>query len=327
MELLHYNLEFFNERSFALNSTLCESVKNILDDLDSKIVIPDDENDSRQLFRVNSDRKLRRVNSSGSHRGGSKTYQRNSSSQYQTTDNGNWEGARDFKATKIEKKEGIDKCISDMRGTLNRLSSKNYEGHRDKIIEDLQSFMLTNSDDDIVTLLKSMFTIMSSNIGLSSTYADLFVELVGINESFDTIVDEFVETYRTSVREIHYINPETDYDGFCDYNKLNDTRKCHATFIVNLMKLDMISSETVLAILQEFQESVKQYIDEEGRENDVEEITENIVILYNGSKSLTEDSSIWKEVIQPNIQYFLGLKVKEHISFTSRAKFKYMDCK
>ena len=28
-----------------------------------------------------------------------------------------------------------------------------------------------------------------------------------------------------------------------------------------------------------------------------------------------------------NIQYFLGLKVKEHISFTSRAKFKYMDCK
>jgi hypothetical protein len=72
---------------------------------------------------------------------------------------------------------------------------------------------------------------------------------------------------------------------------------------------------------------VKQYISEEGRENDVEEITENIVILYNGSKSLMEDTSVWKEVVQPNIQYFMGLKVKDHVSFTSRAKFKYMDCK
>jgi hypothetical protein len=304
MELLHYDLDFFNARSFALTSTLCESVKSILDDLDSKIVIPDEESDSRQLFRVNSDRKLRRVNSSGSNRGGSKPYHRNSSSQYQTTDNGNWEGSRDFKATKMEKKEGVDKSISDMRGHLN-------------IIEN-------TDENDVQKLLKSMFTIMSSNIGLSLIYADLFVELVGVNEYFGNLVDEFVETYRMSVREIHYIDPEVDYDGFCDYNKLNDMRKCYAAFVINLMKRDMISSDTVLAIIQEF---VKQYIDEEGRENDVEEITENIVILYNGSKSLMEDSSVWKEVIQPNIQYFMGLKVKEHISFTSRAKFKYMDCK
>jgi len=328
MELLHYDLDFFNARSFALTSTLCESVKSILDDLDSKIVIPDEESDSRQLFRVNSDRKLRRVNSSGSNRGGSKPYHRNSSSQYQTTDNGNWEGSRDFKATKMEKKEGVDKSISDMRGHLNRLSVKNYESHRNSIVEELNSFIIENTDEnDVQKLLKSMFTIMSSNIGLSLIYADLFVELVGVNEYFGNLVDEFVETYRTSVREIHYIDPEVDYDGFCDYNKLNDMRKCYAAFVINLMKRDMISSDTVLAILQEFQESVKQYIDEEGRENDVEEITENIVILYNGSKSLMEDSSIWKEVIQPNIQYFMGLKVKEHISFTSRAKFKYMDCK
>ena len=327
MELLHYNLDFFNTRSFTLDCSLCEPVKAILDDLDSKIVIPDEECDTRQIFRMNCDRKPRRVNSSGSHRGGGRqSYRDPNNSSYVNRDN--WEGPRDFKATTIEKKEGIDKSISDMRGHLNRISIKNYESHRDSIVEELNSFMLINTDDaDIQKLLKSMFTIMSSNVGLSSTYADLFVELVGINESFGNLVDEFVETYRTSVREIHYIDPETDYDGFCDYNKLNDTRKCYAAFIVNLMKLDMISSETVLAIIQEFQESVKQYIDEEGRENDVEEITENIVILYNGSKSLVKYSSVWKEVIQPNIQYFLGLKVKEHVSFTSRAKFKYMDCK
>jgi hypothetical protein len=215
MELLHYDLDFFNARSFALTSTLCESVKSILDDLDSKIVIPDEESDSRQLFRVNSDRKLRRVNSSGSNRGGSKPYHRNSSSQYQTTDNGNWEGSRDFKATKMEKKEGVDKSISDMRGHLNRLSVKNYESHRNSIVEELNSFIIENTDEnDVQKLLKSMFTIMSSNIGLSLIYADLFVELVGVNEYFGNLVDEFVETYRMSVREIHYIDHEVDYDGF-----------------------------------------------------------------------------------------------------------------
>jgi hypothetical protein len=307
---------------------LCEQVKTILDDLDSKIVVPKEECDTRQVFRMNCDRKSHRVNSSGSHRGGGKQSYRNSSSHYQTNDNGNWEGQRDFKATKMEKKEGVDKYINDMRGHLNRISVKNYESHRDSIVDELNSFMLINTDDaDIQKLLKIMFTIMSSNIGLSSIYADLFVELVGVNEFFGNLVDEFVETYRMSVREIHYIDPEVDYDGFCDYNKLNDMRKCYAVFIVNLMKHDMISTDTVLMILREFQESVKQYISEEGRENDVEEITENIVILYNGSKSLMEDTSVWKEVVQPNIQYFMGLKVKDHVSFTSRAKFKYMDCK
>lgn len=329
MEILHYNLDFFHKHSFSVNNLLCDAVKAILDDLDSKILIPEDEGDTPQLFRVNNDRKLRRVNSGGSYKGGSKQSQRNNyASGNNYSNHAKSDTPTDFKVTKIEKKEGIDKYISDMRGRLNRLSTKNYDTHRDSIIEDLHAFMVVYTDPtDILKLLTNMFTIMSSNLGLSAIYADLFVELVGISETFGNLVDEFVETYRTSVREIHYIDPDVDYDGFCDYNKLNDTRKCHAWFIIHLTKRDMISHESVLTIIQEFQETVKKYIDEVGRENDVEEITENIALLVIGSKSILKDTSEWKDVIQPNIHYFMGLQVKDHVSFTSRARFKYMDCK
>ena len=53
-----------------------------------------------------------------------------------------WETAKPFKATKIDKKEGMDKLINDIRACLNKISNKNYETQRDIIFEQIDKIIL-----------------------------------------------------------------------------------------------------------------------------------------------------------------------------------------
>jgi len=335
MEIICYNVDFFRNLLFENSFVLNEEIQNNLTELEKNLVIPQELLEAQPLFRVdsnssgnstNSDRRFRRTNSSGGGRRGHNRGSYNKSCQ-NTQENENWEAIRNFKATKIEKSEGVQLYISEIRALLNKLSIKNYEVQYQVIITKLNEFIeKITDDDDKQLLLQSIFQILSMNSYLSTLYADLYVELVGIHDSFEMFIDEFVENYSQSLHEIHYIDSNEDYDGFCKYNKINDIRKCKATFIVNLMKRDMISQENILNVIKKAQEIAIGYIDEENRQNEVDEITENIVLIIKEVKTNLENTDMWKNSIQPNINYFTGLKVKEHASFTSRAKFKYMDC-
>jgi len=53
-----------------------------------------------------------------------------------------WISSRDFKPTIIvEKKEGADKIMNDIRGALNKISNKNYDTNKDMIIGYLNELM------------------------------------------------------------------------------------------------------------------------------------------------------------------------------------------
>jgi hypothetical protein len=329
METLCYSIEYFHTFAFDRSFILNQNVKKILDDLECNLNINPELLDAPSLTRVDSNcsnsssgsgRKFKRSNSSNNHRGLNR--------QYAPKMHDNLDPTRKFKVTNIEKKDGLEKQIGEIRGLLNKLSDKNYALHSKVIITALNNIMetLTDPDDDQL-LTQSLFQIMSSNVYLSTIYADLYVELVGIYDMFGTMIDGFVESYKSSLNNICYINPDVDYDGFCAYNKINDARKCKATFIANLMKRDMISHDCVLNIIHQFMETVRKYVDEENRQNEVEEITENIVLLIKLVKPNLENTDAWTANIRPGIDFFLGLNVKDHASFTSRAKFKYMDCK
>jgi hypothetical protein len=328
METLCYTVDFFRNLVFENSANLQPDISDILIELDRTLVIPQELLEAQPLFRVdsnssnnsnssNSDRKFRRPYASGGRRANKPS---NNTHEH-------WESVRNFKATKIEKSEGIQIHIGEIRGFLNKLSIKNYDDQSTVIINALSEIIDKNiNEDDKLVLLQNVFSILSSNIYLSSIYADLYVELVGTHDLFETFIDEFVEKYKDSFHEIHYVDPNDDYDKFCDYNKINDNRKCNATFIVNLMKRDMISHSCILQLIYQTQEIAMKYIDEENRQNEVEEITENIVLIIMEVKPILIHTDMWKTKIQPCINFFTGLKVKEHSSFTSRAKFKYMDC-
>ena len=90
------------------------------------------------------------------------------------------------------------------------------------------------------------------------------------------------------------------------------------------MRNSLLTKSFVINILKYFQDMLFKNIDEEGRENIVEEITENLfIILINGKPDLSGEKD-WDSIINKIVD-ITKLVVKEHPSFTSRAKFKNMD--
>jgi hypothetical protein len=243
----------------------------------------------------------------------------------------NWEKMKPFKSTVIEKKEGIEKSINDVRICLNKISSKNYETQRDCIFELINKIIdeseLQDNDNDMVDLNKiatSIFEIASTNKFYSELYATLYKELISKFPFLHEKINEFLQNYQDSIMMIVYVDANKDYDKFCENNKLNDRRKAMTVFLVNLMKHKIIQKKILLDLLKTQMDLVLTYIDEENKVNEMEEITENISLFITLSNLDMAELTEWKDIIQV-IENISRLKVKEHKSISSRAVFKYMD--
>jgi len=240
-----------------------------------------------------------------------------------------WDAARNpsFKVTKLETKEGIDKQINDVRGLLNKISSKNYDSHRNVIIESINEILSSedSSKEDKDRLVSSVLDISRSNKFYSSLYAKLSKELSLIFPEFACIFPQVVDSYLLTLEEINYVDHNLDYDGFCNYTKLNDLRKANAAFIINLMKNEVLEKNHIIIAILKLIEFLEKYIDEDNRSNETDEMTENFHLFITQSKSELAQLDAWKNVILPFIQKASTMKSKDHVSLSSRAVFKYMD--
>jgi hypothetical protein len=241
-----------------------------------------------------------------------------------------WENIRKtipFKPTKIVEKEGIEKILNDIRISLNKISVKNYDSQRDNIIENINNIMNNeneNKENDMELIVNSIFEIAINNKFLSELYADLYKELCNNFPQFVNIIDVFINQYKDGVKEINYVEPTLDYDKYCNYNKTNDKRKSLSLFIVNLMKKNLISKETLFGLITYLQDLVFGYMDEVNKINEIEEITENLFIMITSSKDICCSQEKWNTITE-NIKMYSQLKVKDKKSLSSRAIFKYMD--
>jgi hypothetical protein len=240
-------------------------------------------------------------------------------------DEPNWEKTKPFVATKMEKKEGVEKIMNDVRISFNKVSNKNYEIQRDLISQYLNEIStMENAEENIIKVKDALFDTASTNKFYSAIYALLYKELrdklLQINEN----LEDFLKLYMDSINNIELADPNTDYDKYCNNNKLNDKRKGMAMFIVNLMKIDIIDKNSILKIIITLQDLVLQYVDEENKMVEVEEITENIFLLVTSSVKELSTESNWKSILD-NIVKCSQMKVKEHKSISSRTIFKYMD--
>jgi len=361
----YYTIADFHQMVFDGNYPLDTDTLNIIRFLEQNIIIPPDAGNGAETVQSSSSAIYRRLESSdrmgsgggggGGGGGGRRKLGSSSVMGFRRGSNGStidWENARNssyvsknggtntnassssasalqFKVTKMETKEGVEKQISDIRGLLNKISAKNYETQKVVVIDHIFATLEGGGDNENLDhrhrIATVIFDIASTNKFLSELYADLYTELVAKMSIFADILDGLVDRYRETIHQINYVDPNIDYDGFCQYNKANDARKAMAAFIVNLMKRDLISKECVLTLVYELQELSRRYMDEENRTNEVDEITENIAVFIVMGKAVLIDHELWKMRVEPNIQEFTKLRAKEHVSLSSRVVFKYMD--
>lgn len=232
-----------------------------------------------------------------------------------------WALIRNFKVTKIEKKiEGIEHDMNVLREFLNKMTDKTYEENLKEIILKIKTFDKKN----LIIICKYIFEMASSNKFYSEMYANLYKTLMGefeeMGEECLTQLEKFLKTFK----EIKYIDPDNDYDGFCDMNEENEKRRSMSQFFINLMKKDVIDNKEIIKIILALHEQSFKYLKEEKNKNIVEEFVENIFIMLYGNKSFFENNENW-EKIEKDIEIITSAKKSDFPSLTNKIIFRYLD--
>ena len=346
--MVQYKIEYFHHlmKDETLTFSLSDEVINILEFLEKEIECP--ETVAPTTNNTNSYHNLsphHKHSGGGEHKkksfmgGNGKKYHKNhSSASGVSTSNSasasaneeNWEIARNFKATVIEKKTGIDKVINDVRINLNKMSNTNYEKQKDVILEIVNSYFTNEelcNDENTHLICNAIFEIASSNKFFSELYVQIYETLVNKYPTFNKYIDGLIVDFSKIMNNIFYVDPNKDYDGFCKYTELNLKRQSTTTFMINLMKKGLIQKSVVLGFIREFLDTILKLIDEEDKSKDVEEIVENLFIMYSQTYGLYSDNEYEDLLnsINSDIQKLSQSFSKEYLSLSNRAIFKFMD--
>jgi hypothetical protein len=158
-------------------------------------------------------------------------------------------------------------------------------------------------------------------------YADLYSDLINNFQIMEDIFQENFNNFMNLFDNIEYVEPNVDYNKFCKINKDNEKRKSLAAFFINLMNNNIISKDKIINIIRNLMSKIYTYINQDNKKNEVDELTENIAILYkkelfNGSISyeLIDNMSI-SEIIEK----LAHSKCKNYLSLSNKSIFKFMD--
>jgi len=238
-----------------------------------------------------------------------------------------WAAIRNFKTTVINmNKDGIMKAKDDIRCLLNKITEKSYNEVKVEIIEKVKKLKDDFTDEEFksVNIGALIFNIGSKNKFCSHLYAKLYNELSIIYVEFSLICDEHYKTYGKIFDEIKYVDPDTDYNLYCDYNKENENRKTMSLFFTNLMKYGVFQKGQIMDLIFRLIQNVEENILQENKVEVVEETVSNLLIfILEGVKDLNNYEN-WSEV-KNHIEKMSTAKKKNYKSLTTKTKFKYMD--
>ena len=270
---LRYSLDDINEILFnGFELTLKEETLEIIKKLATQVGSPD--YIKTPVFNKQENPIKSEINSKETF----KKYKRGKNSEIINDEN--WESIRTFKATKIEEKMGINGQIDIIRSYLNKLSDNNYIDSRNKIMEIIDKLVDDNfTSDDMLRFSSTIFDMASTNRFYSKMYAELYCDLSikykMIKEVFEQNFEQFTNLFNT----IEYVDPNVNYDKFCEINKINEKRKSLATFYINLMFNGIISKDKIIQIICNLLNQIYIFISIDGKKNEVDELAETIAIF------------------------------------------------
>ena len=237
-----------------------------------------------------------------------------------------------YKSPSADNKTGIAAHIDTIRSYLNKLSDKNVTDITHKIIEIIDQ--LINDTDiteettnvELSNVSKIIFNIASTNRFYSAIYADVYSQLVTKYELIRLTFEANLNVFLDLFNNIEYVDASVDYDKFCKINKDNEKRKALSAFFVNLMNKNIITKAKIIEITQTLAELLYNYISEDDRKNEVNEIAENLFILYNKKFDVDYNTVIiGAEPMNSFIKRLSKSKTNDYKSLPSKTIFKFMD--
>ena len=290
-------------------------------------------NISKQGVGIELDDMTIKVINSLSQRVGAPTYQKTpifkkrERKVKQEISNDDWEVMRNFKTTELKRNEsGIDLEIDRIRNHLNQITETNYDLMKDYITDILITIIKSNAEEtDLKKVGKSIFEIGSKNKFWSKLYAKLYKDLI---DEFPVMKDISVKNFSEFselFENIRCVDPEKDYDLFCDINKENEKRRSLCCFFVHLMNNNVISIESMEKLSVLLKNKFIEYINLEDKKDAVIEICENIIIIVKEGQDKFEDDDDYWEMITEFVEKFSDCDHKKYKSLPSKCVFSLMD--
>ena len=245
----------------------------------------------------------------------------------QITDD-DWEIMRNFKNTELNRnEEGIELEMDKIRIHLNQITTENYDEMKGHISNILKEVLKNKFEmEDLIKVGKSIFEVGSLNQFWSKLYAKLYKDLADEFPLMKSICEKNFDSFMDLFQTIRYVSSEEDYNLFCDINKENSKRQALSSFFVNLMNESLISTEKVKDLLLKLKNFLDEKINEDGNQDVVNEIIENIVIIVsNGSRNLEMNEEEFWEEFYSYIENMSESERTDYKSLTSKSLFKLMD--
>ena len=328
-KLNRYSLNDFNNLLFTgFNYELPAETIRIISELSLEVGSPDYVKTPIFQKRENPMRSEINADDATASGGGGGGFKKKRGNKNMEISDGDWDSIRSFQTTKIEERSGIEGEIDNIRSYLNKITDKNYNDNRDKIMDIIGS-IITGSQENIISVSSAIFDIASTNRFYSKLYADLYTDIINkypvMRDSFEESLSSFSELFKT----IEYVDSNLDYGGFCKMNKDNEKRKALGMFFVNLSLNGIISTLTILNITRNLLSQIFTYITEDNKRNEVDELTENVALFYKKEFYENEDKPEYELIKGHNITGVIEIiahsKVKDYKSLTNKTIFKFMD--
>ena len=217
-----------------------------------------------------------------------------------------------LKPTVIVKKQSE---ISKVINLLNKVTEKTYEKLKKEIMDIVRA---VEKKEDLDKISHTIFNIASSNLFYSVLFSNLYSELVSINKIFYDIYQEHYEIYFSDLSRLTYVDPNLDYDRYCDYVKEIDRLDSNLTFFIQLMKKNIGNMDQVADLCTLIETKIVGLLEEEGKDL-CEKMLSSVAIIFRE----TSDFLAFHKNLETIHRLFLT--IQNHPSITSKMRYKCMD--
>ena len=236
-----------------------------------------------------------------------------------------WEKVKpvvDFKKTVIQEKTGVDKLLSGIKISLNKLNVQNYDKEKETVMLNIDEL---KKEDDVSEDILSIFINTSQlNPFYSKFYVKMLCEILNDDPKMHEIFlnNDIISVYKESLSKIEYIDSNEDFNKHCMMNKENDKRKGLCRFLIELVKQEFYDEEILSELFNYQVELLEKNEDNEENMHINEEIVENMLSLLKEGMDVIKTQDYFDN-IKEKVRECKEKKEKGGIS--RRAIFKFMD--
>lgn len=241
----------------------------------------------------------------------------------------NYKINKNFKTTIINKKDGINLKIDLLRKHLNKMSEITYELLKNNIIKELDGISENYTDDikndiELIKVSDVIFNICTNNSSYSHLYAKLYKELIDKYSFIKENVNNNIDNFTKIINNTEYVDPNINYDKYCEYKKKCEKTRAICYFYSNLSKIKVLDIDNIIRMINVIQSNINNFLDIENKNEIVNELSELLYIFIHINSNNIIIHNEWNDIYN-NIIYISKLNSRAKISLSNKTIFKHMD--